>query len=691
MLKSYVGWTCPFCVTQIQEGAGVLICSVCAKPHHSDCWMYNLNRCTTFGCKGQAEHPEFIIETLKETESAQKIVSFKPSTFKPVINNRKTINKPERSSLLSGGPRSVSLKPIDNMGKTLPKHPSGYPNPIRAKKRPKFINKTTIQQRKIPELNKNGMAPRPDPYIPDYVFEEFLREKGQPPASRRFYKPEVIRHGNKNTPTKYSAVPKPDPYIPDYVSKKLKAVKGWTTQGNGIKRTKSKPVFNYSKLDIQLPEFNFIRIQGPEPFIPDYVFGKLPVKRKKKKNKVLKNPTKNSLVQFLLVREYRAEYQEMYPKPEPFIPDYVYAEPGNTKLSLFPKHIISAKRCPHCEKNIDIDSEKCPFCKKYIDEKHGNYSRSSLIIAENISVIKPEANFSNENNPDLNTLFVNAKNIKSVCFSPDGKFISFGSSDKTVRIIDIEAKECVHIFNEHSEGVNSVCFSPNGLYLASGSSDKSVKIWTIKTGECFRTFGGSAMGVESITYSPDSRYIVTGSGYGTIKVWDISSQFCLTTTETASPSWLNAVTYSPVGPFIASCNSEPMVNIWDVMSGDCLRNISGHFDFVNSVVYSPDGLYLASGSNDRTVKVWDIINDRCLFTFTGHEERVNSVSYRPDGRYIASGSNDKTIKIWEVGSGTCVRTITGHSAAVTSVKFSPDGKYIASGSNDKTIRIWKLF
>src|SRR5271170_5243390 len=35
----------------------------------------------------------------------------------------------------------------------------------------------------------------------------------------------------------------------------------------------------------------------------------------------------------------------------------------------------------------------------------------------------------------------------------------------------------------HSDWVRSVCFSPDGSLLASGSSDKTVRVWNVQTGE----------------------------------------------------------------------------------------------------------------------------------------------------------------------------------------------------------------
>jgi COMPASS component SWD3 len=77
--------------------------------------------------------------------------------------------------------------------------------------------------------------------------------------------------------------------------------------------------------------------------------------------------------------------------------------------------------------------------------------------------------------------------IQSVAFSPDGKTIAAGSSNRSVRVWNVKTGEEIQTQPmRHSEQVIAVAFSPDGQILASGGHDKTIKLWDWKTGKELR-------------------------------------------------------------------------------------------------------------------------------------------------------------------------------------------------------------
>jgi WD40 repeat protein len=270
--------------------------------------------------------------------------------------------------------------------------------------------------------------------------------------------------------------------------------------------------------------------------------------------------------------------------------------------------------------------------------------------------------------------------VLAVAVLPDGRVVS-GSSDKTLRVWDVDSGQLLTTLVGHHDGVRAVAVLPDGR-VVSGSDDKTLRVWDVDSGQLLTTLAGHRDGVRAVAVLLDGR-VVSGSSDKTLRVWDVDSGQ-LPTTLAGHGDRVRAVAVLP-----DSCvgSSDKTLRIWELDSGQLLTTLTGHRGWVLAVAVFPDGR-VVSGSDDKTLRVWDLENKKAFATLRGHQDRVRTVAVLPDGR-VASGSDDKTLRIWDIEGVQNIATRAGHRDGVRAIAVLPDGRVI-SGSEDKTLRVWDV-
>lgn len=112
-----------------------------------------------------------------------------------------------------------------------------------------------------------------------------------------------------------------------------------------------------------------------------------------------------------------------------------------------------------------------------------------------------------------------------VKFSQDGKLLATGCN-RVAQIFDAVTGSKMMTLSEDispKDGdlyIRSVCFSPDSKYLATGAEDKMIRVWDIQRKKIKWALPGHDQDIYSLDWSRDGRYIVSGSGDRTVRVSD---------------------------------------------------------------------------------------------------------------------------------------------------------------------------
>jgi WD40 repeat protein len=207
--------------------------------------------------------------------------------------------------------------------------------------------------------------------------------------------------------------------------------------------------------------------------------------------------------------------------------------------------------------------------------------------------------------------------VMSVCWSPDGRRLASarGVWDRhqrwasgVVTVWDAETGQEAHTFQGHAAQVRSVCWSPDGRRLASASEDGAVKVWDAESGREALSLKGHTQPVSSVCWSPDGRRLASADGEGgksgEVKVWDAETGQAVLSLK-GHTDQVHGVCWSPDGRRLASAGADGTLRVWDAERGQEALILKGHTGYVRSVCWSPDGQRLASAGFDQTVKVWE--------------------------------------------------------------------------------------
>lgn len=236
----------------------------------------------------------------------------------------------------------------------------------------------------------------------------------------------------------------------------------------------------------------------------------------------------------------------------------------------------------------------------------------------------------------------------------------------------------------HQAIIKSLAFTPDGKYLISAGDDKVIRIWDWQAQKTVRTIRsevgvGDEGKIYSLALSTDGRYLAVG-GYiegDVIRLYDVANG-TLEALLKGHDDVVHSLAFSLDGKHLISGSADQTAIIWDVASARRLRTLKGHRAQIYGVGFTIDGERAITGSFDQTLRLWKVADGAMMAEMTGHGEKVFSLSVSTQDGTIASGDYGGEIRLWDGKTGKLIRSLVKQVGAVGSLHYSPDGRFLIS-------------
>ncbi len=341
-----------------------------------------------------------------------------------------------------------------------------------------------------------------------------------------------------------------------------------------------------------------------------------------------------------------------------------------------------------------------------------------------------------------------ATSATAATFSPDGQWIAAGSSDGTVRLLDLANPQSAVTLTNPGSAILAVWFDPESGQVIAGTDDSAFRGMDLHGRELWNT--PPRGDINAVAISPDGRVgltatddglaawrtapppaarelaldgpfprvvmsrdgrlalsrgarrcaAVAGSGSSDVTLWDTA------TGKRITPSGLllehcNGVALNGDGRTLAYHTANTLV----VDSLDPPREL---WRFVIKparssnepvpVALSMDGTRVAVGAADQSILVFQVVGNREPVRLVGHAGPITDICFSADGKLVLSGSEDQTARLWDADTGAAISVLRGHATAVNAVGLGDDGQtaVTVSGSTthqageDDSLRVWQI-
>ncbi|XP_030576667.1 zinc finger protein 106 isoform X2 [Archocentrus centrarchus] len=260
------------------------------------------------------------------------------------------------------------------------------------------------------------------------------------------------------------------------------------------------------------------------------------------------------------------------------------------------------------------------------------------------------------------------------------------SGDNTARAYSLVTRECLTIFEGHTNKINCllVSSSPNmPARLYTGSSDQTIRCYSIKSKKCLEQL---SLPDRVLCLHIAWNILYAGTASGSVASYDVKTLKQLDVFECHGPRGVSSLGTAQEGArrLLLVGSYDSTISVRDAKSGLLLRSLEGHTKTVLCMKVVNDLVF--SGSSDTSVHAHNIHTGELVRIYKGHGHAVTSIVIL--GKVMVTACLDKLVRVYELQSHDRLQVYGGHSDMVMCMAVHKSVIY--TGCYDGSVQAVKL-
>ena len=347
--------------------------------------------------------------------------------------------------------------------------------------------------------------------------------------------------------------------------------------------------------------------------------------------------------------------------------------------------VLGAEADPHMPPKKQLTTNQIALLTKWVGEG-AHWDSEALAKASAPRVVK------------VQRLPANYQPAMALALSPDGNKLAIGRGGE-IHLHDLTATNFTGGQKVESRGdlIRSLAWSPDGKFLASGSY-KEIRRWNGENLNLSNVYEKELVGrISALRFTPHGGALLVGdsvpgaAGWLRVMTADLSKEI---SAWQAHDDLVHDIAISPDGGFAATAGGDKLAKLWELVSQKEVGSIEAHTDAVLGVALNTNATELLTVSSDHHLKLWDVKDRHSIVTIGPRNYGFSAVAWSTDGSTaVAVSDQGQLIRFSNFKAHTGAqssdtaeeRSLGKWAQPLQSVAVSADASRIAAGADDGTV------